>query len=84
MPAKVAGTWKIPQGELALTQRFQNVTGTLQSGSAGAPVTVTGKLNGEEIAFSGGGVEYTGRVNGNTMSVTARPGGSWTATRAGR
>jgi len=38
----------------------------------------------EEIAFSGGGVEYTGRVNGNTMSGTARPGGSWTATRAGR
>ena len=84
VPAKVAGTWKTPQGELVLTQRFQNVTGTLQSGSAGAPVSVTGKLNGEEIAFSGGGVEYTGRVNGNTMSGTARPGGSWTATRAGR
>jgi len=32
VPAKVAGTWKTQQGELTLTQTFQNVTGTLTTG----------------------------------------------------
>ena len=29
VPAKVQGTWKTPQGNLTLTQKFQNVTGNL-------------------------------------------------------
>src|SRR6187200_1407621 len=29
VPAKVQGTWKTPQGNLTLTQTFQNVTGNL-------------------------------------------------------
>jgi hypothetical protein len=75
VPAKVEGTWKTPQGELKLTQKFQEVTGTLGS------TPVTGKLRGEEITFTAGTAKYTGRVNGNTIQGTMAGGGSFTATK---
>jgi hypothetical protein len=75
VPAKVAGTWKHPQGELTLAQEFQMISGTL-----GGTAISDGKLNGTEITFKVGNVQYTGRVKGNTMEGTA---GSqrWSATR---
>jgi len=78
VPAKVEGTWKIGQGDLKLTQKFQMLSGTLGS----APIA-NGRLRGDEISFSAGGAKYTGRVNGNTIrgTITGGPGGSWTATR---
>jgi len=75
VPAKVGGTWKMPQGELTLTQKFQMITGTLGS------TQVTGKLKGAEIEFTGGGNTYTGRVNGNTIQGNAKSGGAFTATK---
>jgi precorrin-6B methylase 2 len=68
VPAKVAGTWKTPQGELTLTQAFQVVTGTLTTD--GKPVAVTGKLRGEQITLHAGGTELTGRVTGNRIEGT--------------
>jgi hypothetical protein len=65
VPAKVEGTWEMPQGTLTLTQTFQMVSGTLGS----TPIT-GGKLNGEAIAFSAGNAAYTGRVQGNTIQGT--------------
>ena len=62
VPAKVEGTWTLPQGELTLKQTYQMITGTLKNGSAVTPVN--GKLNGEQISFNAGTVSYTGRVNG--------------------
>ena len=56
VPAKVEGTWQLPQGTLTLKQQFQNVTGTLGS------TQVTGKLRGAEIEFTAGGQKYTGTV----------------------
>jgi len=79
VPAKVAGTWTLPQGELTLKQTFQNITGTLKSGAIETPVT--GKLNGEQISFTAGAAEYSGRVTGNTIEGVVKPGGKWTATR---
>src|SRR5262249_17261428 len=32
VPAKVGGTWHLPQGELKLTQTFQDVSGSLTAG----------------------------------------------------
>lgn len=75
VPAKVGGTWKMPQGELTLTQKFQMITGTLGS------TQVTGRLRGAEIEFTGGGNKYTGRVNGNTIQGNATSGGAFTATK---
>ena len=81
VPAKVQGTWKTPQGELALKQTFQNITGTLKNGNVVTPIN--GKLNGEQISFSGGGVQYTGQVQGNTMELNGG-GAKISATRAAK
>ena len=80
VPAKVAGTWRLPQGELQLTQEFQHVTGTLQTGGAAQPI-VNGKLQGELITFVVGGTEYSGRVTGDTMELKGGGGGPLRATR---
>ncbi len=77
VPAKVAGTWKTPQGELTLTQAFQNVTGTLTSG--GKTVNVSGKLRGEQITLSAGGTQLTGKVVGDRIE-----GANFSATRGTR
>jgi hypothetical protein len=78
VPAKVEGTWKLPQGDLTLKQQFQMVSGTL-----GTAAISNGRLRGEEITFNVGNVKYTGRVNGNSMqgSVAGGTNGSWSATR---
>jgi precorrin-6B methylase 2 len=83
VPAKVEGTWQLPQGELALKQAFQSVSGTLRSGSVSAPIT-DGRLNGDQISFSAGGNRYTGHVNGNVIEGNTSSGGSWKASRAGK
>jgi precorrin-6B methylase 2 len=73
VPAKVQGTWKTPQGNLTLTQEFQNVTGSLN----GTPIT-SGKLNGDQISLTAGGTAYTGRVNATGNAIS---GGNLTATK---
>lgn len=77
VPAKVEGRWKLPDGELALKQTYQNLTGTLGSGA------VKGKLSADQIVFTAGGKEYTAKVNGDTMSGTVKGGGAFSATRIG-
>ena len=72
VPAKVEGTWKLPQGELTLKQTFQKFSGTFKSGPSSTPVN--GKLNGDLINFSIGNANYTGRVSGSTMQGTFIPG----------
>jgi precorrin-6B methylase 2 len=78
VPAKVEGSWQMPQGELKLTQTFQNVAGML-----GTQTISEGKLRGEEITFKAAGVTYTGKVEGASMrgTSTGTNGTNWTATR---
>jgi hypothetical protein len=78
VPAKVEGTWTTPQGDLKLTQKFQTFSGT-----AGSSSISEGKLHGDEISFTAGGVKYTGKVTGNSMSGNMSGGrnGAWTATK---
>ena len=86
VPAKVEGTWQLPQGELTLKQEFQMVSGTLRTGDASAPVT-SGRLRGDQISFTAAGAQYTGRVSGGTIEGTVRSGsnsGKWVATRGAR
>jgi SAM-dependent methyltransferase len=86
VPAKVAGTWKLPQGELMLEQNFQMISGTLKSANVAAPV-IDGKLAGDQITFMAGGTQYSGRVSGDTMEGTSKSVASeaqWRATRAGK
>lgn len=84
VPAKVEGTWQLPQGELTLKQEFQKVSGTLTAD--GTPVEVTGSLRGDEITLKAGNTEFAGRVNGNTIDGTARSANGstrWSARRSG-
>jgi hypothetical protein len=83
VPAKVDGTWKLPEGEITFSQKFQKVTGTLTSG--GKSAELTGKLNGNQIDFKIGNTEYSGQVNGDTISGTVKPAtgsSNWKATRS--
>jgi hypothetical protein len=85
VPAKVAGTWQLPQGELTLSQDFQIISGTLASG--GNPTLITNaKLTGDQISFTAGGAQYMGHVTGNAMEGTVKGGseGKWHATRIGK
>ncbi len=84
VPAKVGGTWKMPQGTLQLEQEFQNISGLLtvdgQTSKLGGA-----KLNGDQITFSAGGAVYTGRVTGTRMEGTMKSGAKtakWSATRS--
>lgn len=71
VPAKVEGTWTMPQGALTLKQQFQMVSGTLGD----KPIS-DGRLRGDAIVFTVDGVRFEGRVTGDTMQ-----GPSWTARR---
>jgi SAM-dependent methyltransferase len=68
VPAKAAGTWQTPHGELQLKQRFQMLSGTLRT-KAGRTVPIQGKVLGEEVSFKAGGRDYRGRMNGSQLEL---------------
>jgi hypothetical protein len=80
VPAKVEGTWKLPEGDLRLEQTYQMLQGTLHSGSSTMNIT-DGKVIGETISFVAGDTRYIGRVNGNAIEGIARTASPWRATR---
>jgi hypothetical protein len=65
VPARVAGSYQVPQGELVLRQKYQMLTGRLLT--EGRSLPVTGRVRGEEISFSAGGRQYRGRLNGKRL-----------------
>ena len=84
VPARVEGTWKLSQGQLTLKQSFQMISGTLNSGTN--TVALSGRLNGEQISFTTGDAQYTGRLRGDVMEGTFTSSGStgtWSASRTG-
>ena len=84
VPAKVAGTWQLAQGELVLHQEFQLISGTLKTGDRVAPISA-GRLRGNGISFRAGGGAYRGTIDGDSMEGTFTAGGTtsrWAATRS--
>jgi precorrin-6B methylase 2 len=67
VPARAAGTYKIPQGELVLRQNFQMLTGTLTAD--GTTVPVEGRVRGEEVSIKAGAKEYRGKMNGKSLEL---------------
>jgi precorrin-6B methylase 2 len=67
VPARVAGSYSLPQGELVLKQEFQRLSGTLRTG--GATHALEGRVRGEELEFRSGGREYRGRVKGKALDL---------------
>ena len=80
VPAKVEGTWRLAEGTLVLSQKFQTFSGTLD----GKPIA-DGRLQGDELTFKVGAAQYSGRVNANSITGTFVANGTshaWTAHRA--
>ncbi len=85
VPAKVAGSWKLPEGELTIKQSFQMITGTLKAD--GKSTAIKGRMSGDHISFKAGDSEYRGRVSADGIKGTVRSRGGtgdWSATRSGR
>jgi len=84
VPAKVEGTWTIPQqGELRLRQEFQFLKGVLVTGNKQYNIT-EGRLRGSEISFKVNESLYSGIVTGNVIQGICTSGGTtrkWSATR---
>jgi len=85
VPARVDGAWTIDQGAssrtLSFKQDYQNFSGTIADGNVITPITA-GKLKGDEISFIAAGVEYSGKVDGDTIAGTTKSGETWQAKRA--
>jgi SAM-dependent methyltransferase len=84
VPAKVAGRWRLSQGELVLKQTYQSFSGSLSE--AGNASAVRGRLRGAEIFFGAKETRFTGRVDGNVIEGIARTAGidsNFRATRIG-
>jgi SAM-dependent methyltransferase len=82
VPAKVAGIWQMPAGELTLGQNFQMIDGGLKSGERSTPI-MNGKMRGDEISFSAAGAEYIGHVTGTRIEGSVKSRGNttgWSAT----
>lgn len=80
VPAKVAGNWiwqtASGKAELALSQTFQKIEGTLKMDGKEFPLK-NAKLAGDRISFTveesnPRTLEYSGRVNGNTIEGSAK------------
>ena len=82
VPAKVAGTWRMPHGDLTVHQSFQRIYGTYDIDGISVPIE-DGWLRGNDVQFTINKVEYTGRVDGGTISGIAkgRTTSAWEATR---
>src|SRR5688572_10294597 len=81
VPAKVEGKWKLPDGELVLKQTYQQLTGSL-----GDKTQIQGTVRAEQVTFTAGKSEYSGKVSGDTMTGTVKSGASstpFTATKIG-
>lgn len=76
VPAKAEGNWQLGEAELKLKQSFQMLSGTL------GPTEITdARMNGTAISFSVGSANYTGTLDGKTMSGTiSGSNAKWTAT----
>ncbi|KRE09850.1 RNA methyltransferase [Bosea sp. Root381] len=80
VPAKVAGTWRLNDGELKLSQTYQMLSGTLLEG--GKDLTISdAKMDGARITFTAGGKRFTGQVIDGKMTGQADSGAAWSATR---
>jgi SAM-dependent methyltransferase len=83
VPAKAAGTWKMANGTMTITQEYQMIKGTVVVDGSTYTIPNTA-LRGADIKFIAGGLNFTGKVSGNEIAGTiTTPSGTipWKATR---
>jgi SAM-dependent methyltransferase len=82
VPTNVEGSWKLPEGELVIKQRFQMLTGTLRAGARAT--AINGRMSGDRISFRAGDADYRGRIGPSGITGTYKSSngaGAWSATR---
>ena len=67
VPARVAGTYKVAQGQVVLRQQYQTLTGSMRTERR--TYALEGKVIGEDIVFKAGGKEYRGKLNGKQLEL---------------
>lgn len=72
VPSKVQGIWKFPQGELAISQKFQMIGGVLRI--AGKTASIEGKLTADHLVLTANSQKYAGRVAGDRMMLEEKNG----------
>ena len=83
VPAKAAGTWKMANGTMTITQEYQVIKGTVVVDGSTYTIPNTA-LRGADIKFIAGGLNFIGKVSGNEITGTiTTPAGQvpWKATR---
>ena len=84
VPAKVEGKWKTADGDLVLKQNFQTITGSLGRDAKAGQIG-KGTVRADQITFTAGGAQYSGKVSGDTITGTVKSGENsrpFTATRS--
>jgi SAM-dependent methyltransferase len=66
VPAKAAGTWKMENGDIVLKQDGNKVTGTI----GGVPIE-NGRIQGIELQFNVGPMNFIAHITGNLMEGEA-------------
>lgn len=83
VPAKVEGTWKLADGTLQLSQKYQKISGQYKAGRKSVEIEGA-SLRGDEITFRIDQVVYKGKVEGNRIKGVSQNGTNsspFTATR---
>lgn len=82
VPANAEGVWRTADGSLTLDQYYQMLSGTYEMNGISLPIE-NGRLRGNEIRFTANRVEYSGRIEGDTIDGIAkgRTEQTWTARR---
>lgn len=81
VPAQVGGRWRLGDGELALTQTFQKLTGTVTTPQN--TTAVTGSLRGNDIELAIDATSWKGRVDAGALELQTGEGRRIRATRVG-
>ncbi len=67
VPQKVAGTYRVKQGQVTLKQEFQMLTGSIAKDGAVQPLT--GRVRGTVIEITAGDKKYLGRLAGGKLTL---------------
>ena len=79
VPARVGGTWRMPDGELRLSQTYQMLSGELTVGGKSIPIS-NARMDGVRISFTAAGRRYTGEVAGAGIKGSIDGRRAWSAT----
>lgn len=83
VPARVQGTWRLPDGELVINQAAQKISGLVTRDGRATPFD-NGRVIGERISFTAAGAQYAMRLAGDRLEGERLHAGATEPVRATR